>query len=411
MTEVTQLLVINISMPCLFLLLSIMFTIHGIVSTYLHCHNHKQNEITITAFSISAMVLFTLCMIICVTIACRPFTDNPDHHILTSYTAYIIFNCGRITMYLLFLSIVHYSFRKTSYDYSKYIKFIYLIFAISIPLTAMTLDSIETLTDYCSNEFDECDIKYIKRFIEHSGNIILSIFATSLFVRSLYKITSNINEQQNEENKIWIDTFTKYTILVLFIVVFGLIVVTMVVLTQLGYYQSIFGFEPEKWSSIVWIIYYMDCFINVLCIYLRFDFASSVYNKMCRYFHYCCQKVINRCIDCKREHRKSTIPSLSSENGDEDRSMAAEKQSYIKPEDTQNQYNLSSTKKTKDLYPYGLSLGTMAHHTSNSNTNTRLMYESTKTSDITSTNTTRHIHKTSKEHMKDLANEVQNLSK
>merc|ERR1712154_348229 len=97
----------------------------------------------------------------------------------------------------------------------------------------------------------------------------------------------------------WVDSFTKYTILVSVIVVFELFVVTVVLLTT---YKITFGMKPESWKLFLWNVYYIDCFINVLCIYLRCDFASKLYNILCGCC--CCHCLCRKCGVQSMKHKK-----------------------------------------------------------------------------------------------------------
>merc|ERR1719203_1740422 len=42
----------------------------------------------------------------------------------------------------------------------------------------------------------------------------------------------------------------------------------------------------------LFILYYIDCFVNIFCVYLRFAFADPIYDKLCICAHKCCMKCV-----------------------------------------------------------------------------------------------------------------------
>ena len=134
----------------------------------------------------------------------------------------------------------------------------------------------------------------------------------------------------------------------------------------------------------------MDCFVNVLCVYLRFDFADDVYNKLCTCCHNCCEKGIGCCIDCKKQER---LPSVSYQDNGAG-SVATDKDG--KQENTLNPYSNISSTKPNNTHLYGLSLD--RNHNSNS---TRLESELTKTNETMSTQPM-HAQKSSKSQMNEI---------
>eukprot|EP01084_Bolivina_argentea_P196125 336269_1 len=306
MVEVTGLFAFSIAVPCLFLLLSLLFTFHALYSIKIHWEKHSK-KLTITWLTISSMCLFTFCMIWCVTHVMNPFAKNPENHAtISAYSAYIAFNFGTITMFLLFLAILHYSFAGTRHDYAKWIKILYIFFAAVVPIFSIILDTYENWISYNKTWY------LVKQFTQHINQMILSVFAAYLFMRALYRVAwkgikhsdGRSETAMNRATKL-VDSFTKYTILVFFVVIFGLIVLTMVMLTVNGH---TLGMKPESWFLLLWIIYYMDCFMNVLCIYLRFEFAAPIYYKLCgKCCHRCCRNSVVESIKWKK--RRYTMRS------------------------------------------------------------------------------------------------------
>ena len=186
-------------------------------------------------------------------------------------------------MFVLFLSVIHYTFRNTKYNYPKWIKILYLVPSVLIPVILIIMTTIDQWIVYDHQAFK------FRRYLDHINTIILCLFSTYLFCNVLGRVAWK-QVKYSDENKTeavakatkLLNMMVKYTILVFVIIIFALSVMIMDELTWNG---ITFGISIEKWVLIVFILYYIDCFVNIFCVYLRYSFSSRIYDKICIYAH------------------------------------------------------------------------------------------------------------------------------
>ena len=203
-------------------------------------------------------------------------------------------------MFLLFISFIHYTFRNTKYNYPKWVKILYLVPSVVVPFILIIMTTIEYWF-----HFDEGAFKF-RRYLDHINTITLCLFSAYLFCRVLGRVAwkqvkfsdENSNEALEKASKL-LEQMTKYTILVLVIIIFALAVMIMDELTWNG---ITFGIDIREWILMLFILYYIDCFINIFCVYLRFSFSAKIYNKLCIHAHKC---MMNCCVNCmKKKYEK-----------------------------------------------------------------------------------------------------------
>jgi len=217
-------------------------------------------------------------------------TSDPDLYRKTAlYGAYVTFMVGRSSMFLLFLGILHFTSKDTKYDYPRFIKWCYLILAVLVPMMLIGWSTYDRWISY-----DE-DLFQVRRYLDHANTVTLCLFSTVLFCRVLVRVSWNqlrqdrtspmnaCHDKDTEERvKKLLDLITKYTILTLAVVIFAVIVIVMDEMTWNG---MTFGFAMDDWLSMLFILYYIDCFVNVFCVYLRFAFSNWMYNRLCLRAH------------------------------------------------------------------------------------------------------------------------------
>ena len=162
-------------------------------------------------------------------------TSDPELYRKTAlYGAYVTFMIGRSSMFLLFLGILHYTSKDTKYDYPKFIKIIYLILALLMPLVLIGWSTYDRWISYDENLFQ------VRRYLDHANTVTLCLLSTVLFCRVLVRVAWNqlIEDQTSpmsagrdkdaeERVKKLLDLITKYTIITLAVVLFAVIVIVM----------------------------------------------------------------------------------------------------------------------------------------------------------------------------------------
>lgn len=284
--EITPLFAITASVKSVYCLLAWAFTIHTIYSIRKNWKYHSQSK-TVTFLTVASMISFACCHPFCISTILNPLSTNPQKQATISiYFAYWFFNIGRIMMYLLFLAILESAFHDTRFAMPKCIKFIYIILSVVIPSITMTLDTIEK---FAMNHSDS-KLDTAERWLSQSNNVIISTFAACLFLRGLYHIAHET--LQNDPNcrhtrtKVsnLMDPFVKYCIITNCLVIYTIIMLIV-------YY--ICHFYPG-YSSKMSLFNYTDCFVNLSSVYLRFNWASPIYDKLCGLCHNCTKtRVVN----------------------------------------------------------------------------------------------------------------------
>eukprot|EP01083_Nonionella_stella_P195947 721288_1 len=269
------------------------------MSMYKHWDSKfKKRKIT-SILTIISITLFAFCMIWCTVHVFSPFTKDPTcNKKVALYVAYLAFTIGRSSMFLLFLGIIHYTFRDTRYNYSTWIKIAYLLPSLIIPIILIIWTTYDRWFYYNFEAYK------IRRYLDHANTIILCIFSTFLFCKVLARVawrqirTSSEGSDVDQLKRInkMLNTITKYTVLVLIIIFFAICVMIM---DELTWNQITFNLELNQWFLILFILYYIDCFVNIFCVYLRFVFADPIYNNLCMCAHKCCLKCVQSCIKWK----------------------------------------------------------------------------------------------------------------
>lgn len=153
------------------------------------------------------------------------------------YGAYVTFNIGRSSMFLLFLGLIHYTSKDTKYDYPICIKCTYLILALFVPMILIAWSTYDRWFSYDEELFQ------IRRYLDHANTVTLCLFSALLFCRVLVRVAWNqlledqrairspmscVPDKEAEERiQKLLDLITKYTILTLAIVFMSLVVVVM----------------------------------------------------------------------------------------------------------------------------------------------------------------------------------------
>ena len=236
MTEASELVVIGIVATSSLLLLSCVVTTHTAVSLYQQWNksfSHKKVTSVLTMISITC---FALCMVWCVAFSCWPLytLDDLDPLIYakaTLWSGYVTFTIGRSTMFLLFLGVIHYTFKDTAYDYPLIVKICYLIPAVIVPLVIIGCSAYDRWIYY------DLEFFRFRRYLDHGNTVILCLYSTVLFCRVLGAVAlrqlrenDDFNGKTNGVSRL-MHSITKTTILVMVVIFFTLCVIVMDELT------------------------------------------------------------------------------------------------------------------------------------------------------------------------------------
>ena len=275
--KVTPLFAITVSIKSAYCLLAWIFTIHTIYAISKNWKYHSQSK-TVTFLTIAAMIGFSLCHPFCISTILNPLSTNPEKQATISiYFAYWFFNIGRIMMYLLFLAILESAFHDTRFTMPKCVKIVYIILSVVIPAITMTLDTIEKFALNQSNP----KLVSIERWLSQSNNVVISTFAACLFLRGLYHIAHDTLQNNptckhaRTKASNLMDPFVKYCIITNCLVIYTFIMLLVYYLCHLY----------PNYASKMSLLNYTECFVDLLSVYLRFNWASPVYNKLCGLCH------------------------------------------------------------------------------------------------------------------------------
>lgn len=70
----------------------------------------------------------------------------------------------------------------------------------------------------------------------------------------------------------------------------------------------------DEWLPLVFIVYYIDCFINVAALYLRFAFANWMYDRVCSRVHQGLICWVTKCIQYKLSRNVSEVEPTSDDH-------------------------------------------------------------------------------------------------
>eukprot|EP01084_Bolivina_argentea_P087575 158168_1 len=311
MVEVTALLVTNMLPPLILVFVCWALVIHTIVTIYKHWEKKFKKSAVTSVLTIISMLLFASCMIWCSVLVFAPWSIDPaDYQTHVFYGAYVTFSLGRSAMFLLFLGLIHYTFSNTKYDYPKWVKILYLIPSILVPITLIIMTTYDQWIHY------DHDFYVTRRYLDHANTIVLLLFSLILFARVLGRVawkhvrsSDSNNEKELAKIRKFLDTITKYTILVSVVIFFACCVMVMDELTWKGFVvaEIQMDIDFESWILIVFILYYIDCFVNIFCVYLRFAFASPTYDFICSPAHKCCMRCVVGIVEKKYKRYKGNI--------------------------------------------------------------------------------------------------------
>ena len=234
-------------------------------------------------------------------------------------------NVGKSSMFILYLSLIHFTFKDSIYAFPKSVKICYLILSIVIPITLIV--SFTYAQWFAANELM---LLQITRIVETVNTIILCVFASFLYSRILYLVSleqmrHNDYDPEESEPRIgrMVHSIAKDTVLVLVVATSAII---KIVIDALTWAQITLGMKSDNWFSLRFKMYYIDCFICVFCLYLRYGFAARIYNKVC----FCCHWCVMGCVGWDIRRRSLfTLPTVSLVLVKRDSSRDAETQAMV----------------------------------------------------------------------------------
>ena len=305
--------IIGIVLTVLFFLIITGFTIHSIVA----CKRDTKNKTaqTIIILYIFALVLLSICMILCIFVS---FGFIGNGWVFTLFTARISFNFATAFVQLLFLNTLHITFKNSpSLDYSWAVKITIFILIIVNSMFFHFLNAYRHFVDVSVETYNF----YIYIPCEFTINfIILTLFNRNLFLVAKTQFISNYNEDpgrsasvsENPRSKKYLDIIVRNVILFSLIIITGL---------------SSLIFFAMGFNLIYWITNIAYCVSMAIGIYLKMHFTTNIYNKTCKYPHQCCLKCVMNGAERIWQNR---IQILNTQNKTEDRLTSAINEKRIK---------------------------------------------------------------------------------
>eukprot|EP01084_Bolivina_argentea_P097178 174710_1 len=229
-------------------------------------------------------------------------TDNINHIILASIFP-VTWQCGLISIYILCIKRLRITFSGTKYDSPNKI-YIAMYCACGIFGLCLIAQRISYTIHLCGmmSEMWYDFVTFVVIIVEEVVDVVLSISLVGLFIRKLRQLTLDINlkascddveldDMQSVQNSLLsakqlkiITSMSKLTILSSII-----IISTECYFLYLGivYWLGV----PQKLNAIRWMCFSLNVMVNSICLVLNFDFAETLYNRLCCHFHYCCRKI------------------------------------------------------------------------------------------------------------------------
>lgn len=280
---------------CSMLLLSIWY--------YWYAVGMKIASKTIISFSMIAIILYSLSSI-SLTITSIGIWDILA---VSDLFGVPIWTTSQICTYLVFTNRFKISFNKTKYALSNNMYYIFYAIMIVYVLLAYITVIIYILYRYTPTSINRTDYQdsliALNLFVVIL-DLILSIGLLWLFLSKLVALHIDIGEQLNPRYKQMsiIHVMSKMNILTIISVLSSQIFVFWSgIINSLYRFDIIDEYKYLDLLNVLYIIWAFEHMINSLCIYLSFEFAAKLYNKMCSKCHHCCVRV------CKNWTRKQTI--------------------------------------------------------------------------------------------------------
>eukprot|EP01084_Bolivina_argentea_P037977 70217_1 len=307
----TPILMVTTVATTLILILCISLCTHSLTSIAKRWDIFKSQKVTIL-LTISTILLFPTCMFLCLMHVFWHLVPNPSiYYDITWYGMMIFFNCGEISLYLLFFSVIHYTF---PYDYSIWFKMACIITACIIPLSRIIWHGLIMWTHISvSKVMGYNDSSLLEGVIHLTNNTVLWILSTFLFAKCLYYVALNQIQLSDEHDEIAIERAKKlmqsavrHTLLMSVIIIFSILISIIHILIWTNTITSLCS--QNYCLLIIWEMY---CLTMLFCVYLRFTFASPIYNKLCKCFQDCCIDVIIQGIRNKsnKSNKHHQIPT------------------------------------------------------------------------------------------------------
>ena len=218
-----------------------------------------------------------------------------------------LWSSSQICTYLVFTNRFKISFKDTKYALPNKL---YLIYYIMLTIYFM-IHCAEVITyilvEYTSNSLN--NNQYLDYFIAASFSVLfidlfLSISLLWTFLHKLIGLHIDIGQQSNaryKQNAI-IHVMSKMNILTTISVLSSQVfVIFTLCLNTLHRFDIVDLKEFGTLLKILFSLWAFENVINAMCIYLSFEFAAPVYDKLCRKMHYCCVAL------CVKWTRKRTI--------------------------------------------------------------------------------------------------------
>ena len=249
---------------------SLVYSIFGVLlGLKLVCKFSEMEAILILKIIyISSLIFYFVWLSITTTTIYMSYYHTWTELLLNLY--YIAEYCYTLMGYSLLASIycrLRIVFDDTIFELSKPTKY---ILAVSLVIQ-YTLSTAATILSYIIR--DVILKVYIGLYIPYFA---LSTILVVMFVRKLKELYVNTDNNIQNCNPVITQLTIKFTIL-------AVVQYSVTVLTMFVYVLTVHIFGAV-YDNIYWItMYYMDVFVNMICLYLQYKMGNNDYNKYCKY--------------------------------------------------------------------------------------------------------------------------------
>ena len=224
--------------------------------------------------------------------------DSEYYHVDLGITQWILFLIARIMLQISFAYKLYSTFCGSAMSHNNYV---YIILSVAIFGLFVYGMYIVILMGINEDILSPLSHNFTTILLFTAADFALIMVIAYLFVSKLYSVmklmnadsshSNTLNDNQMGNDKTFLNAISKYSLLTVIISI-----VVIIQLISLWFISIYYDHDEEHTEYLQHCVSTVVIFIDVICLYLSCRLTKSLYNKICKYPHKCCNKLCKKAI-------------------------------------------------------------------------------------------------------------------